>query len=240
MLLLILAFLFAALALFLGFAGRGGQRARRMSWSAAGCCLVIVLVKAWLFEPFYVPSASMAPAILEGDVLIVQKYPYRLSWPIGDEPMLSTGKPQRSDVVVFSLVESPDIRYVKRVIGLPGDDVVFLDNAWYVNARPLGMEADGVFDDLRGSREAVGLPVSSEVLAGRGYRVLEDSSKAFVHHWKVPEGHLFVLGDNRGMSLDSRGFGFVPKERVLGRASRVMANMKGMDRWFLQLSEMRD
>lgn len=237
MILLVLAFLFASLALFLGFAGKGGRRVRRMSWSATGCCLAIVLAKAWLFEPFYVPSASMAPAILEGDVLIVQKYPYRLSWPVGEQTMFRTGNPQRSDVVIFSLVKSPDVRYVKRVIGMPGDDVVFLDGTWYVNAKSLGKEAEGVFKDIRGSQEAVGLGVSKEVLAGRRYRVLEGPSKPSVQHWKVPEGHLFVLGDNRGMSLDSRDFGFVQQDRVLGRASRVMVNIKGMDRWFRLLFE---
>lgn len=235
--LLVLAALFAVLALLLTFGGRGGHRSRRLSWLACACCFALILARAWVLEPFYVPTPSMAPTLLEGDLLLVQKYPYRLSWPIGDSPMIRLGQPHRGDVVVFTLPSDPSIRYVKRVLGLPGDDVVFLDGVWHVNGQSLDQTDSGIFEDIRGGEDALRRPVMTETLAGRSYATVAPSaSPEFVRHWKVPPGHVFVLGDNRGMSLDSRDFGPVPEELVVGRVGRLLTNLKGWDRWFSDMS----
>lgn len=235
--LLLLGALFAVMALLLTFGGRGGERSKRLSWLACACCFSLLLARAWVLEPFYVPTPSMAPTLLEGDLLLVQKYPYRLSWPIGDEQMVKVGQPQRGDVVVFTLPSDPSTRYVKRVLGVPGDDVVLLDGVWHVNGKSLEPTPRESFGDIRGGKDTVGRSVFSETLAGRRYETIAASpSQPHAMHWKVPDGHVFVLGDNRGMSLDSRDFGMVRDELVVGRVGRLLVNLKGLDRWFFNMS----
>src|SRR5690606_25471355 len=127
--------------------------------------------------------------------------------------------------------------YVKRVIGTPGDDVVLLDGVWYVNAKPTYLAPGAVFSDQRAGRDSVGREIHSHVLGAHSFRVLgQPAPDRFAAHWPVPPGHVFVLGDNRGLSLDSRVFGPVPIESISGRVGRVLFNAGGADRWMEPVS----
>ena len=211
---------------------RGGARARRMAWAGCAICMGLLLARAWLVEPFFVPSASMAPTLLEGDLLLVQKFPYRLAWPIGEQPMWHTGNPRRGEVVVFTLPSDPDVRYVKRVIGVPGDEVAWIAGHWFVNGRQLPQAPGAAFHDDRGGARAQGWTVARQSLAGQGFSIIvPPAPDRFAAHWVVPDDHVFVLGDNRGDSHDSRAFGFVPESLILGRAGRLVFNLRHHDRF---------
>lgn len=228
----------AALAWLALWRGHGGVRVRRMARTACVLCVGLLLARAWLVEPFFVPSASMAPTLLEGDLILVQKFPYRLAWPVGEQPMWVTGSPARGEVVVFSLPQDRRVRYVKRVIGLPGDEVALVGGQWLVNGRALAGERSGRFHDVRGGQRAQGWEQARQSLAGQGFSVIVPPvQEPSVAHWTVPEGHVFVLGDNRGDSQDSRAFGFVPMPLILGRVGRVVMNLRGHDRFGLPVHQ---
>ena len=209
---------------------RGAQRARRLVFMAFVCLLALVFARTWFLEPFHVPSASMVPTIHVGDLLLVQKYAYRVVLPVTGQTLMETGKPQRGDIVVFTLESEPDIRYVKRVLGVGGDEVVRLGHQWFVNGKELPQSPSGIFEGTGQGPELEGVAAFSESLAGRDYYVMADVATD-VEHWRVPEGQLFALGDNRGMSRDSRDFGFVHQDRLIGRVGRVLVNMRTFDQW---------
>lgn len=230
--LLIMAGGFGVVWLVLLKVKRGAERSRRLLFLAFASLLALLLGRTWFIEPFYVPSSSMVPSLHVGDVLLVQKFPYRLAWPVTGNPMWFTGRPVRGDIVVFTLVAQPDVRYVKRVMGVPGDEVVHWQGEWFVNGRPLGHKTRpvGTFEGLGQGEGVAGKRAWPEALAGRRYLVMDDVP-APARRWVVPKGQLFVLGDNRGMSRDSREFGFVEEARVVGRVGRVLWNLENPSIW---------
>ncbi len=234
-LLLILAGLSAVVWLLLIRVKSGAVRARRLLAMSCAATLCMLLGRTWFVEPFHVPSASMVPTLLVGDFLLVQNFPYQLSWPISGNRLVKTGDPVRGDVVVFTLADRPDFRLVKRVIGLPGDEVVQANGRWFVNGKELAEATLGTYEDPRSGPDSLGRPIRQETLAGRRFNVLQGGPLETAHYWKVPEGKLFVMGDNRGLSRDSRDFGFVERGRVVGRVARVLFNATGWDRWALPL-----
>jgi len=213
----------------------GAVRARRLLAMACAAILCMLLGRTWFVEPFHVPSASMVPTLLVGDLLLVQKFPYTLAWPISGRPLVRTGVPIRGDVVVFTLADRPDFRLVKRVIGVPGDDVIHAGGQWFVNGKPLEGSTLGTYTDTRSGPESVGRILQQEQLAGRAFGVLAGDDQQPARRWVVPEDQLFVLGDNRGLSRDGRDFGFVERSRVFGRVGRVLFNADRWDRWGLPI-----
>ena len=235
-LLLLMAGGFGLLWLLLPLARKGAERSRRLIFMAFVSLLSLLLGRAWFVEPFFVPSASMVPTIHVGDMLLVQKFPYRIVWPVTGKTAFRVGTPKRGEVVVFTLVEQPDVRYVKRVIGVPGDRVVRWSGQWFVNGKRLEQIPHGQFEGHSQGPELDGKKAYRETLAGQAYLVMEDRPEE-AQAWDVPAGQLFVMGDNRGMSKDSREFGFVEEARVLGRVGRVMWNIEEPGLWAQALGD---
>lgn len=209
--------------------------------------LLAVLIRSVLFQPFTIPSGSMMPTLLVGDYLFVNKFSYgfsKYSFPFA--PNLFEGRifgsdPERGDVVVFRLPPNPEIDYIKRVIGLPGDRVQMIDGILHVNNKPVPKIQEGSFTSDYRADPGKDLPVYVETLDnGVSYTTLDqvangrgDNSREFI----VPEGHYFMMGDNRDNSLDSRfDVGFVPAENLIGKASVIFFSL-GNDTSFLKLWE---
>lgn len=204
--------------------------------------LVVFLLRSFLMEPFKIPSGSMLPTLLVGDFILVNKYTYGIRLPVINAKIIDVNQPQRGDVMVFRYPENTSLDYIKRVVGLPGDRVVYRDKRLSINGQAVAMEDRG---------EEFGYEKSglNYVTAKRAYEKLGDHQHAVLilpelpsvrlgdvrsfpsrancdynedgFSCTVPEGHYFMMGDNRDDSNDSRYWGFVPDRNIVGKAVMI-------------------
>ncbi|NWA03231.1 signal peptidase I [Pseudomonas gingeri] len=191
---------------------------------------IVLVLRSFLVEPFQIPSGSMKPTLDVGDFILVNKFSYGIRLPVIDKKVIQVGDPQRGDVMVFRYPSDPNVNYIKRVVGLPGDVVRYTsDKKLFVNGESVAEQLVGNEPGMLGSAElykeklgAVEHLIRKEM--GR-YRAPPD------HEWKVPAGHYFMMGDNRDNSNDSRYWddpnipkellGMVPDENIVGKAFAV-------------------
>ena len=206
---------------------RGRQTLVEYSRSFFPVLLFVLVIRSFIFEPFRIPSGSMMPTLLKGDFIFVQKYAYGLRLPVTETKIIETGEPKRGDVVVFRLPSDPSINYIKRVIGLPGDEIVYERHRLVINGESIELEKGGDFGDDE--------PRFNEVLGEREHDILIRNPAYSVRDgvYRVPEGHYFMMGDNRDNSKDSRFIGAVPETHLVGEAVRIWMHMDGLDwpRW---------
>jgi signal peptidase I len=189
--------------------------------------LIVLLFRSFLFEPFKIPSGSMIPTLLVGDFIVVNKFVYGIRLPVLNKKVISIGKPQRGDVVVFRYPVDTSINFIKRAVGLPGDTITYRDKELFVNGERVEETAAGRFEssDVKCSTPAVDAMLFDEQLDEANHKILLHSRSGSRNgQWVVPEGHYFMMGDNRDRSNDSRGWGFVPEENLLGRAIGIWLN----------------
>lgn len=201
--------------------------------------LAITIFRSFIFEPFQIPSGSMKPTLLVGDFILVQKFAYGLKDPVTRTKLVEVGAPQRGDMIVFKYPEDPKIDFIKRVIGLPGDRVVYRDKTLYIKpscdtdptnckeyqkvSQKLLSQGDflaGMETLDRSSEDLLGF--EHEILINPRYPSREQNFYSQpgtrIDEWVVPEGEYFAMGDNRDNSKDSRYWGFVPEENMVGKA----------------------
>lgn len=206
--------------------------------------LVVFVLRSFIFEPFKIPSGSMIPTLLVGDFIVVNKFAYGIRLPVINKKVIDVGSPQRGDVMVFRYPEDPSLDYIKRVVGLPGDVIVYDNKKLTINGEPVARQKEGDYlhpERLYYSQQYV------EKLGAVEHRLLNDAdAPAFVPDainfpfrenctynatgvtCKVPEGHYFMMGDNRDNSRDSRVWGFVPDENIVGKATFVWLHMDSL------------
>ncbi len=219
-----------------------------LDWTAGlfPVIVVVFLLRSFLFEPFKIPSGSMIPTLLVGDLILVNKFHYGVRLPVINTKILDNNSPQRGDVMVFRYPPKPSLDYIKRVVALPGDEVAYLNKKLTVNGKPLPKVALADFFDEDALRYAKQF---QETSGGKSYRLLNDMDRpAFIAGaddfpyrqncryssegvvCKVPEGQYFMMGDNRDNSLDSRYWGFVPEKNIVGKAFFVWMNFGSLKR----------
>ena len=221
-----------------------------LDWTAGlfPVILVVFLLRSFLFEPFKIPSGSMIPTLLVGDLILVNKYHYGIRLPVIDKKIIANHDPQRGDVMVFRYPANPSIDYIKRVVGVPGDEVSYLNQKLSINGVPVAEQSLPEFLDEDSMRYAQQF---SEKLGDVEHRILVDPKRPsylgtdddhpFPLHencrysaegvvCKVPAGHYFMMGDNRDNSQDSRYWGFVPDENIVGKAFFVWMNFGNLKR----------
>ena len=178
--------------------------------------LFVLVLRSFLVEPFQIPTGSMIPTLKVGDFILVNKYAYGIRLPVVGTKILDVGDPERGDSMVF-IPPHEEEYFIKRVIGLPGDRVRYQNKTLYIN----GVEQTQVFQ--REVRDFRPRQLEFEETFGDKphaiYRNLYNDAR--IQEWVVPEGHYFMMGDNRDQSNDSRFWGFVPDENVVGRAFAV-------------------
>lgn len=192
---------------------------------------VVLILRSFVAEPFRIPSNSMMPTLLTGDFILVNKFTYGLRLPITNQKFVTLNAPQRGDVAVFRPPHHPTQDWIKRIIGLPGDRIGYHDNQVTVNGQVVGYESLGVYQGKGNGVEMTGAQELREQLPERSHRILERTDSPFIDpgegDWTVPEGHYFVMGDNRDNSEDSRYWGFLPEKNLRGKAFLIWMHLDG-------------
>ncbi|MEB8433909.1 signal peptidase I [Cocleimonas sp. KMM 6892] len=195
--------------------------------------LIVIVVRSFVAEPFRIPSGSMIPTLEIGDFILVKKYAYGVRLPITYKKILDIGEPERGDVVVFRYPPDPKINYIKRLIGLPGDKIRWTaDKKIIINDKPVIYENDGEYltkdrlgRDINVSQLKEFLPVNNSANKSEEnsveHKLINFPGFSQAGEWQVPEGHYFMMGDNRDNSSDSRFWKFVPEQNLVGKASFV-------------------
>ena len=190
--------------------------------------LFIVLVfRSFLFEPFKIPSGSMIPTLLVGDFIVVNKFSYGIRLPMLNKKIIDLGAPKRGEVVVFRYPVDPGVNFIKRAVGLPGDTITYRDKALFVNGVKIENTSEGKFKttDIKCTTPNDDAELLDEQLGDMNHNILlHERSRSRNGQWVVPQGHYFMMGDNRDRSNDSREWGFVPEENLLGRAVGIWLN----------------
>lgn len=190
---------------------------------------IVLILRSFLFEPFKIPSASMMPTLLIGDFILVNKYEYGIRLPVLHNKIIKNKTPQRGDIVVFRYPDDPSIPFIKRVVGLPGDTIEYKGKYLYINEKLIEQDLQGQYIASGSGISMNGVSLRNESLSEtENYQILIDPRrKSLEVEGVVPDRHYFVLGDNRDNSKDSRFWGFVPDENLMGRAFMIWMNWDG-------------
>jgi signal peptidase I len=207
---------------------------------------MVFFLRSFLYEPFKIPSSSMLPTLYVGDLILVNKFTYGIRLPIINKKIISLNDPQRGDVMVFKYPENPSLDYIKRVVGVPGDKIVYRNKRLTVNGQEIAYEA---LPDFLDEERLSYSNQFSENLTNVKHRILNDvQMPAFVrdpHQFPnrelcsyddagfactVPDAQYFMMGDNRDNSLDSRYWGFVPDQNIVGKAFFIWMNFSSPKR----------
>jgi signal peptidase I len=219
-----------------------------LDWTAGlfPVILAVFVLRSFLFEPFKIPSGSMIPTLLVGDLILVNKFTYGLRLPVVNTKLTEGTAPKRGDVMVFRYPPKPSLDYIKRVVGVPGDEVAYLNKKLTINGQPVESTRLPDYFDRDAMRY---FKQFEEKLGDKTHRLLNDDERpAFVPGvedfpfkqncryslegvvCKVPEGQYFMMGDNRDNSLDSRYWGFVPDKNIVGKAFLIWMNFGDLKR----------
>lgn len=187
--------------------------------------LIVLILRSFIAEPFRIPSGSMMPTLLHGDFILVNKFSYGIRLPVTHKKIWGDDLPERGDVVVFRFPDKPHLDYIKRVVGLPGDKLIYKNKQLYVNGTEVEQTPAGTFFGQGRDSAENNDKVKSEQLFGVEHKILIDPNKFFPNgEWVVPDGQYFVMGDNRDNSNDSRFWGTVPEENLVGKAFMIWMN----------------
>lgn len=198
---------------------------------------IVLILRSFIFEPFRIPSQSMMPNLWVGDFILVNKFSYGVRLPVLNKEIINSGRPKNGDVAVFRYPVKPSINFIKRVIGIPGDHVVYRNKMLYINEKPIPQKFLGHYAGEGSGEKMNGAFLNKENLMGVEHDLLLVPGKPDLSHMYfseffnqghidlvVPEGHYFVMGDNRDESHDSRFWGLVPEDNLVGKAFMIWFN----------------
>tara|TARA_B100001123_G_scaffold149311_1_gene172876 strand:- start:86 stop:907 length:822 start_codon:yes stop_codon:yes gene_type:complete len=181
--------------------------------------LVVFVLRSFIVEPFRIPSGSMLPSLYIGDFILVSKFSYGLRLPLVNQKVFSIGTPKRGEVLVFRFPRNPKTNFIKRVVGVPGDIVEYKNKRLRINGNVVDIEKVDRERTEQGATRSDQVEKYIESLGKSSHGILLDSALySRDGRIKVPENQFFVMGDNRDHSNDSREWGFVPEENIVGRA----------------------
>ncbi|HET7843589.1 MAG TPA: signal peptidase I [Xanthomonadales bacterium] len=196
----------------------------------------VLLIRSFLAEPFRIPSDSMMPTLLDGDFILVNKFAYGIRVPVVNKKVIDIGEPERGDVVVFrypGYANRPDdptigTDYIKRIVGLPGDEVTYRDRILYVNGQKVDAKVVGAYNGISAARDYKNYATIEEHLGDVTHQALLGPPPLFANGeegtWRVGQNEFLVIGDNRSNSEDGRYWGMVPEANLVGKAFLIWFN----------------
>ena len=193
-----------------------------MSRSFFPVLAIVLVLRSFLVEPFQIPSGSMLPTLEVGDFILVNKYTYGIRLPVAGTKVIALNDPKKGDVVVFRYPKDGKTNYIKRVVAVGGDKVLYHEKDLYINGIKQPEEFIGAIN---------GLEMFKEDLSGVNHKIFKDPSRPAMlgaGEWTVPEGHYFVMGDNRDNSNDSRFWGVVPDDLIVGKAFAIWMHWESL------------
>ena len=184
--------------------------------------LLVFSARSFAYEPFRIPSGSLKPTLLIGDFILVNKFDYGIRLPVTHTKILSIGEPQRGDIVVFREPPTESRDLIKRVIGIPGDHVSYKNKVLYINGKQISQTFEKYSTDEEDNEGPWQVVQKQENLLGVEHRIYQIPGKGNDDYdVVVPKGKYFMMGDNRDASADSRYWGFLPEENIIGKATRI-------------------
>jgi signal peptidase I len=192
--------------------------------------LLVFVIRSFIVEPFKIPSGSMMPTLVAGDFIVVNKFAYGIRLPVWNKTLIKVGKPNRGDIFVFHYPKDPSIDYIKRAIGMPGDEIRYENKELFINGELVNKILHEKYsytfsdDDMMHAEEFI------ESLGNSRHSILVHDIPSENYKFNVPEGHYFAMGDNRDNSSDSRVWGFVPDELLVGKAFFIWLNFSQYNR----------
>jgi len=188
--------------------------------------LIVLIIRSFIAQPFKVPTGSLSPTVLPGDMIFVTQYNYGVRWPVWNTTFITTQHPGRGQIALFDFPVNEEVPFVKRVVGIPGDDISYIDKVFYINGKKCNQTYLGDATDSNGGDTSWPVKVYSEDLDGITHKIYINPkipAKNF-YHLKVPKGEYMMIGDNRDNSADSRVWGFVDENDFIGRAQFIWMN----------------
>jgi signal peptidase I len=191
--------------------------------------LLVFVIRSFLVEPFRIPSGSLEPTLLAGDFIIVNKFHYGLRWPLVNTKIIPISNPKTGDIVVFHWPPNPTIDYIKRVIGVPGDHISYINKILYINNKPIPQKEVATTTEVDEMGNQWKVVEMEEDLLGVKHNIYirPEAASTDLYDIVVPDGKYFVMGDNRDDSQDSRYWGFVPNNNLVGNAIAVWLSWNG-------------
>lgn len=195
--------------------------------------LIVLLLRSFIGEPYEIPSGSMKPTLLVGDYILVSKFSYGVRLPVIDTKLFNVGHPQRGDVFVFRYPEDNETNFIKRVVGIPGDQVRYINKTLYINGEKAAQMKEGVAEDECPGFFSRPPTILRENLLGTEHNIyICGRAQRGALNFNVPEGHYLAFGDNRDNSNDSRGWGYVPEKNLVGKAQIIWFSSDASKGWF--------
>lgn len=202
------------------------------------CVLAVIFVRSFLFEPFKIPSSSMVPTLKIGDHIFVSKFNYGLSLPFTKIEFAKWSQPERGDIIVFLFPRDESLHYIKRVVGVPGDEISFKGKDLYVNGELVQKElvaTEAEVENVLGLGQKPGMLYKEKLGDALHYVKYSNTNSYEISGLDkietVPPDKFFVMGDNRDDSYDSRSWGFVPRENIKGRAQMIWLSLDQEEAW---------
>lgn len=210
---------------------RGGKEPTIVEYSKSffPVLLIVFLLRGFIVEPFRIPSGSMLPSLYIGDFILVNKFAYGIRLPVLNMKVIETGEPERGDIMVFRYPRDPSLDYIKRVIGLPGDHIAYYNKVLYVNGKPVNREFVGQYE---GPGETHANEYREDLFEVEHLILLKPGKpNSLEGEYIVPEKMYFAMGDNRDNSADSRVWGPVPEQNLVGKAFMIWMHWSDGVQW---------
>ena len=187
--------------------------------------LIVFVIRSFIVEPFKIPSGSMMPTLISGDFIAVNKFAYGIRFPVWNKTLINLGSPSRGDVFVFHYPKNPSIDYIKRVVGLPGDEIKYVNKELIINGQPIELKFKNNYNYETSDGQIMSALEFEEFLVDSTHSILTHDIPSENYQFNVPEGHYLAMGDNRDNSSDSRVWGFVPEQLLVGKAFIIWLNL---------------